>query len=75
MDGPKDRQNILQSELAYASVPHLFLLHAGQDIKDSQASVICRRVRTCNGLTSVNLFGKVLSVARVSVVGEGGGGP
>ena len=74
MDGRRTRQNIC-SQGCLASVPHLFLLHAGQDIKNSQASVICKRVRTGNGLTAVNLFGKVLSAACVSVVGEEEGDP
>lgn len=47
----------MQSGLS-CPVPHLFLPRAGQDIKNSQASVISRLVCTCNGLTSVNLLGE-----------------
>lgn len=47
----------LQSGLS-CPVPHLFLPRAGQDIKNSQASVISRLFRTCNGLTSGNLLGE-----------------
>lgn len=68
---PRDATAYLQSG-CLASVPHLFLPHAGQDIKNSQSSVIAKRVRTCNGLTSVNLFGRLLSLACVSVGRRGG---